>query len=500
MLSRQMGLEMNPTSLTRENDVRLSLRDLVAPLFRCKRVLVLTCLCVFVAAALAGLRLQKYESHLFIVIGREEPTPGDAIESMRQTGSVTNQEVDAEARMLKNRDLLQQVVLANGLDNRQGSGFSSFPDPQQAKTDRIARAVETLTRQLRVQTRSKSNRVEVTYSSLDPGLTYGVLNSLRNFYLEKHATDSTSDSYPVAPREVLGYKAALDDAEAGLSQFRQTQALSDANTGSAMQLTAAASQSRAIEQAIAADERRIQSDQEKIKVTQQKSVPRTNTEADDPLLRNLGNRLQAAETKRAQFLLKYAQNYPLVRDADQEVAEAKAAIAAAQQGLNSSQATDRDRGLALLREKLAHDQADVANHRTSLAAIERGGGNTEAQIVKPSGRVFDEADVEREAKAGEQNYLSYLSKRERERTGSAPGRERTVTVAIVAPPTLPASPAHRRGVIVLVALALATFVSLPAAIVVDCLDSGFHSADEVVESLGITVVLAVPGRTSVDKR
>jgi uncharacterized protein involved in exopolysaccharide biosynthesis len=495
-----MGLEMNPTSLTRENDVRLSLRDLVAPLFRCKRVLVLTCLCVFVAAALAGLRLQKYESHLFIVIGREEPTPGDAIESMRQTGSVTNQEVDAEARMLKNRDLLQQVVLANGLDNRQGSGFSSFPDPQQAKTDRIARAVETLTRQLRVQTRSKSNRVEVTYSSLDPGLTYGVLNSLRNFYLEKHATDSTSDSYPVAPREVLGYKAALDDAEAGLSQFRQTQALSDANTGSAMQLTAAASQSRAIEQAIAADERRIQSDQEKIKVTQQKSVPRTNTEADDPLLRNLGSRLQAAETKRAQFLLKYAQNYPLVRDADQEVAEAKAAIAAAQQGLNSSQATDRDRGLALLREKLAHDQADVANHRASLAAIERGGGNTEAQIVKPSGRVFDEADVEREAKAGEQNYLSYLSKRERERTGSAPGRERTVTVAIVAPPTLPASPAHRRGVIVLVALALATFVSLPAAIVVDCLDSGFHSADEVVESLGITVVLAVPGRTSVDKR
>ena len=70
-----MGLEMNPTSLTRENDVRLSLRDLVAPLFRCKRVLVLTCLSVFVVAALSGLRLQKYESHLFIVIGREGPTP-----------------------------------------------------------------------------------------------------------------------------------------------------------------------------------------------------------------------------------------------------------------------------------------------------------------------------------------------------------------------------------------------------------------------------------------
>jgi uncharacterized protein involved in exopolysaccharide biosynthesis len=263
-----------------------------------------------------------------------------------------------------------------------------------------------------------------------------------------------------------------------------------------MRLTAAARQSRAIEQAIAADEQRIQSDQKKIKVTQQESEPRTNTEADDPLLQNLGSRLQAAETKRAQFLLKYAPNYPLVRDADHEVAEAKAAIAAAQQGLNSSQPTDRDRRLALLREKLAHDQADVASHRARLAAIERGGGNTEAQKVKPSGRVFDEADVEREAKADEQNYLSYLSKRERERNAGAPGRQQIVTVTIVAPPTLPASPAHRRGVIVLIALALATFVSISAAIMVDCLDRGFHSADEVVESLGITVVLAVPRRTA----
>jgi uncharacterized protein involved in exopolysaccharide biosynthesis len=487
---------MNPISLTRENDVRLSLLDLVAPLFRCKGVLVLTFLCVFVVAALAGLRLQKYESHLSIVIGHKEPTLGVDTESVRRTDVATHQEVDAEGRMLMSRDLLQQVVLANGLENEQDSSFLSFPHPQQPKTDRVARAVETLTRQLRVQTRSKSNRVEVTYNSLDPGLAYGVLNSLRKFYLEKHATDSTSDSYLVAPREVLGYKAALDDAEAGLSQFRQTQALSDANSGSAMQLTAVASQSRAIEQAIAADQRRIQSDQEKIKVTQQKSEPRPNTEADDTQLQNLGSRLQAAETKRAHFLLKYAPNYPLVRDADHEVAEAKAAIAAAQQGLNSSQATDRDRGLALLRQKLAHDQADVASHRASLAAIERSGGNPEAQIVKPNGRVFDEAEVEREAKADEQNYLLYLSKRERDRTASAPDHRQTVTVTIVEPPTRPASPAHRRGMIVLIALALATFVSLPAAIVVDCLDRGFHSADEVVESLGITVVLAVPRRTA----
>ena len=199
--------------------------------------------------------------------------------------------------------------------------------------------------------------------------------------------------------------------------------------------------------------------QENIKVKEQKSEPRPDTEADDLLLQNLGTRLRAAETKRAQFLVKYAPNYPLVRDADHEVAEAKAAIAAAEKSPNLDPATDRDRGLEVLRERLAHDQAEVANLRASLVAIGRGAGNTKAQKVKPSGRAFNKADVEREARADEQNYLLYLSKRERERTDSALDRRHTVTVTIAAPPTLPASPAHRRGVIVLIALALATFVA-----------------------------------------
>jgi uncharacterized protein involved in exopolysaccharide biosynthesis len=327
---------------------------------------------------------------------------------------------------------------------------------------------------------------------LDPAQAYEVLNSLRKFYLAKHPTDSTSDSFPVAPREVSGYKAALDDAEAGLSQFRQTEGLSDPNVGSTVRLTAAASQSRAIQQAISTDERRIQSEQEKIKALEQESGPGRFV-GDDHLLQDLGNRLQAAETKRSQFLLKYAQNYPLVRDADHAVAEARAAIAAAHKGLD--QTTDGDRRLELLREKLTHDRADLAREQASGIAIGRGAAKIKAQRLKPSSGGFDEADVEREAKTGERNYLLYLSKREQERTSGAL-RPQTVNVTIAAPPTPPASPAHRRGVIVLIALAFATFVSVPVAVIVDCRDRGFHSPDEVVDSLGITVVLGVPRRTA----
>ncbi len=100
---------------------------------------------------------------------------------------------------------------------------------------------------------------------------------------------------------------------------------------------AAAAQSRTIERAIAADEQKIRTDQEQLKVNPQQPAPKQDNESTNLLPENLGARLQAAETKRAQFLQKYAPNYPLVQDADKEVAEAKAAIAAAQSSSQGKQ-------------------------------------------------------------------------------------------------------------------------------------------------------------------
>src|SRR5271156_562072 len=101
---------MSQTSLTGE-DVNLTLRDLTAPLIRRKRVGMLTFLCVFAVVALIGLlRRQTYESHMSILISREGPP------------SLTDQEVNSEAESLKSHELLERVVLSNGLQNGQHSG------------------------------------------------------------------------------------------------------------------------------------------------------------------------------------------------------------------------------------------------------------------------------------------------------------------------------------------------------------------------------------------
>ena len=207
----------------------------------------------------------------------------------------------------------------------------------------------------------------MTYSSSDPRLAYGVLKaSAISTWRSTRGSPAARLLSSFSPSRRRVTRQALEDSEARLRAFGQTQGVADPDeerTDLALQLAAAVGQSHTIEQAIAADEQRIRSDQEQMKVTPQRSATKQDTEAANLLLQNLGSSLLAAETKRTQLLLKYEPSYPLVQEADQEVAEAKAAIAEAEKNPYVNQTTDRDPTFELLREDLAKDQADLAGQR-----------------------------------------------------------------------------------------------------------------------------------------
>ncbi len=189
-----------------------------------------------------------------------------------------------------------------------------------------------------------------------------------------------------------------------------------------------------------------------------------------------------------------------MQDADKEVSEAKAAIAAAQKSSQGKRTPARLPDLAFMRERLAQDQADLATQRASLNAVRHVLEDMKAQMLKSGGNSLDDADLEGEVKAGEQSYLRYLSRREQERTDGVLDRPRAVSAALVTPPTVPVSPVHGRGTIFLVALGLAAAVSFPTALILDyfddCFDPCFQTPTQVIETLGIAVVLAVPKMTT----
>jgi uncharacterized protein involved in exopolysaccharide biosynthesis len=120
----------------------------------------------------------------------------------------------------------------------------------------------------------------------------------------------------------------------------------------------------------------------------------------------------------------------------------------------------------------------------------------QAQMVKLGSQSLDQADLQREAKANEQNYLLYLSKREQERTSDALDRTRIENVAIAVPPAIPVLPANGFAFIFLVALSIASSFSLAITYAVDYLDPSFHTPAQVTNVLGIPLVLAIPKRSA----
>jgi succinoglycan biosynthesis transport protein ExoP len=467
--------------------------------------LVVTFLVVFAAVTLAGLLAPpQFTSQMAILVNRERLDPVVTTQATPDMVNVASplspEEINSEAELLKSSDVLEKVVLANGLQNSHNNAFIQALLPNRDEADSVARAVSTLAKKLKVEPAVKTNLIQVTYSSSNPRLAYGVLKTLGDLYVEKHIeVHRRPGSYEFFDQETQRYQKDLEDSEARLRALGQTQGVADPDderTDMALQLAAAVGQSHNIEQAIAADERRIRSDREQMGVTPQRSATKQDTQAANLLLQNLGSSLLAAETKRTQLLLKFEPGYPLVQEAEQEIAEAKAAIAEAETNPYVNQTTDRDPTFELLREDLAKNQADLAAQQASLEANRLGISSMQSQMVKLGSQSLQQADLQREAKANEQNYLLYLSKREQERTSSALDKTRIANVAVAVPPAIPVLPTHGSLFVIQIALGLATLLSLAMVFAFEYFDSSFHTPAQVSDILDIPLVVAMPKRTA----
>ena len=416
------------------------------------------------------------------------------------SAAVSEEEINSEAELLKSRDVLERVVLANGLEKQHGHSFLDLFRPKQDEADRVERAVRSLAKTIKVEAGTKTNIIEVSYSSPDPRLSYGVLNTLGNLYLAKHvAVHRPPGSYQFFAQETQNYHQAMEDSEAQLRSFQKQQGAAAPDlerSDLAAQVTNSVGQLHLAQESIAADQQRLLSDRQQMRSVPERSATLRSTTEADKLLANLEPALLAAETKRTQLALKYNPNYPLVQEADQEVATAKAAIAAAEKTQYVSQTTDRDPTFELLREDSAKTEADLAGQRANLIAIKSSIQSLQAQMVDLDQKALTQQDLLRSVKANEDNYLLYLSKREQERTSDALDKTRIANVAIAVPPDIPALPAHGFLIVMLFGLAFATMLAIALAYLVDYFDSSFHTPAQVIEMLGIPVVVAVPKKTA----
>lgn len=496
--------EPNPEDvMKRKSDP--TLRDLLAPLFRRRRMFVLTfCGVLLGSAGAAFLLSSQYEASMEILVNQERLDPLVTSESTQQSPAsappVTDQEINSEVELLKSPDLLEGVVTANQLQDEERKGLSSRLHGKQDDAWYIARATEHLGNKLDIKEVTKSNLIEVDYKSSEPKLAYNVLQTLGSLYLEKHlAVHRPKGSYVFFTSQAQKYQQALEESETHLADFSKTSGIAAPDlerTEMAQQVVNSVAALHTTQQTIAAEKQRIQDEEAWMMATPNRSPTQQVSDSAQTLLQQLQADLLATEIKKTQLTMKYDPSYPLVQEADQEISQTHAAIAAAEKQQYVNQTTDRDPTYELIREDIARTRADLASHEATVVALQNSIRSLQMQMVDLDQKALKQADLIREVKANEANYLLYVSKREQERTSDALDERRIGNVAIAVPPILPILPAISPVLVILIGVVLAIFMSAAAAFVAEYLNPSLRTPDEVLEVLRIPVLASVPKQTA----
>ena len=489
-----------------------TLRDIVVPVFRHRRLVVLSFLGIFLGALCSALVLPKqYEAEMKILVKHARIDP--VVTSDRSglpmfSASVSEEELNSEVELLKSRDLLQKVVLACSLNQpARGSFLSSvfaFAQPDQADNtfaegQAVPKAVRQLEKKLEVNPLKKTNLISVKYESTDPQLAAHVLSTLATLYLEKHtAVHRPAGAFDFFQQETQRYKKELDQTEIRLADFSREEGVVSAQleTQSALEKLAEFEGTlRGTEAAIAETQKRMHELEAQIATSTPRVISQIRT-ADNPmLLQQLESTLLNLELKHTELLEKFDPSYQPVQEVEKQIAQARAAVAAAWRTPVREETTDRDPTYDWLRGELTKSQTEVASLRARAAATARVVRTYREQAASIDQKGTFQADLERAAKTAEENYLLYLHKREEARIADALDQQRIVNVAIAEAATVPALPSRPRwSWTLLLGGLLAGFVSLGLAYTKDYFDPSLRTPDEVQAELGIPVLAAFPRR------
>src|SRR5580704_16185538 len=445
---------------------KLTLRDVLTPLFRHQRLVIFT----FCGVAMLGIlvawgwaaRYHLAEMQIVVEQTRSDPavTSGQNAAVMNNK-PVTTDQITSEIALLQGQDMMRSVAATCGLDDFWFPTDVFLPrDPAKRKAIKLEKAAVGLGRSLVVE------------------------------------QEKTSDFFAQQTDEA---KRALDDAESRLSNFSKDQGVAAPDvlrTYMAQQVANSEFSLSTAQQAIAADQQRVKNVTEQLAKTPERIPTAEVTNSSNLLLQTLESTLLAAKEKRAQLVLKYDPSYPLVKEADQEIADTEATITRAEQQKYVNQTTDTDPTYQFLRQDLAKTQADLASQRATVGALTNNIRNMHLQMVDLDKKAVEQAALIREAKANESNYLLYLNKRDEERTSDALDRDRIADVAIAVPPVVPTIPAHGPFLVMFIGFVLALILSLGAGYLAEYVDPSFRTPEEVAETLSMPVLASLPRKVA----
>lgn len=477
----------------------LTPRSVLSLLFRKGRVFSLTFIGVLAGVLVAVALIPPiYQSEMKILVERARYDPvltADSKEgvSAAQLTPPTEQEVNSEVDLLRSRDLLQKVVLECKLEDSK-SLIARLLARFRSHAERVDLAVSSLSEKLSVLPPNKSNLIDITYTNPDPQLAAKVLSTLGDQYLQKyveaHRPVGTDTFFE---QEIERYRQELQASQTRLMEFERSHNVVEAQSekNSALQkasdLDGTTQTTRA---ALVETSDRINELQRQLKTTPARMVTQEKTSA--TLLEQLKSTLFTLELKRNELLGKYAPGYRSVLDVDKQIADTKAAIAAAEKQPSVEQTTDRHDTYSWLTSELTKAKTEQVALRAREHQMREA-----AAMYRDRAKRLEEAGMQQQVLArnvdvAQQNYFTSLRKKEEARMSDALDRQRIFNVSIAQPANVPAVPVYSPFLKLALGFGLACIVAAGAAFVADYWDPTFRTPEELREVLRVPVLAALP--------
>ncbi len=472
-------------------------RDVAAVFFRQRRLFVFSFLSVFLAALAYGMLAPSYVAEMKVLVrrGRQDPliTPVPTPPAEFARDQVSEEELNSEAELLRDRDTLRDVVEKAGLA-RPGSWLSAWTNKNAAA--RVEHAVRRLDRQLQIDPLKKSTIILVRYRSSSPQKAAQVLQFLGAAYLKRHEeVRRPTGEFEFFDQQVHVAQKELAESESRLLDFDREQGIVSASV-ERDQVLQQLSEAEAVELQtrvkLSETARRISTLEQKIHSLPERTTTAIRNSDNAELLQKLKSTLLDLQLKRTALLTKFEPSYRLVQEVEKQIAEAKQAIAAQDQLPLRDETTQPEPTREWAKGELIKAQVDFASlaerakaTATLLTSYEQSAQRLEQQSVQ-------QEQLLKDFEASESKYLLYVNKREEARIADALDKRAILNVAIAESPAVPALPARSELSFALFGIAAAAVCSTGLSFAADYLSPAFRTPDEVKAYLNMPVLASLP--------
>jgi uncharacterized protein involved in exopolysaccharide biosynthesis len=432
--------------------------------------------------------------------GRLDPvmTPTPTQSPQFERNEVTEEELNSEAELLQNQDILRTVVQDLGLADE--TWISKLIGDNSEK--RIARAVKQLARKLEVEPARKATMIGVSYSSSDPDKSAAVLRCLSEAYLARQLqVRRPSGQLKFFDEQMAESRHGLETSELKLMNFSQEEGVVSGALErdlTLQKLSEADSSHRQTQVSIAEITRRLGALSAKLSVLPEHTTMQVKSSDNPQLLEKMKSTLLELSLKRTELLTKFNPSYRLVQEVEEQIEQTKAAISAQEVAPILEKTIEPDPDHEWTQSELIKSEVELSGLRARVRATDTLVRNYRLVAQELSARTIRQEELVRDAKAAEEKYLLYANKREEARIGDALDAGGILNVVLAEQPTLPVLPVWSEFNCGLVGFFLATGVSTGLAFVADYLNPSFRTPDDVVAYLGAPVLASLPRKQMSD--